>query len=201
MGTVAIAITATALTLEVLLAILLLSRKTQRIFPLFFVYVTYSIIASASQLWVISNYRTFYFVYWSNEAIGVVLSILALWEVFRWVFALFWLRAGFRWLSYSFIALILTLAVANAIRNPPAHMDRTGAIIFSAGITLNFIQAAIFLLFWLLSKSLEIGFRRYAFGIMLGFGVSSSGTLIGWFSRSIFGDRKSTRLNSSHIPL
>src|SRR4029077_12274925 len=179
----------TALVLEVGLAALLLRRKVPHVFPIFFAYIVYSIVASITQLCAISDYRTYYFVYWGNEAIVVILSILALWEVFRWVFALFWLSGWFRWLSYVFIVLTLSLPVANAIRHPPAHMDRVGGLIFSAGITINFVQAAIFLLFWLLSKSLEIGFRRYAFGIMLGFGASSSGTLIGLLARSVFGTK------------
>jgi len=127
--------------------------------------------------------------FWGTEAVAVILATLTLLEVFRWVFALFWLRSAFRWFSYGFIILILSLPIAIAIRNPPAHMDRTGAIIFSVGITINFIQAAIFLLFWLLAKSLQIGFRRYAFGIVLGFGISSIGTLVGWLARSVFGTK------------
>lgn len=170
---------------------LLLRRGIQSLFPMFLTYIVFSLVASVAKLCLSSDYRTFYFVYWGTEAIAVLLATLALLEVFRWVFALFWLSGWFRWLSYGFIVLALSLPAANAIRHPPAHMDRIGGLIFSAGITINFVQAAIFLLFWLLSKSLAIGFRRYAFGIMLGFGASSSGTLIGWFARSVFG----TKLN------
>ncbi|MGC2696759.1 MAG: hypothetical protein WA738_13320 [Candidatus Angelobacter sp.] len=178
-----------ALVLEVWLAALLLRRKIHRVFPIFCAYIVYSVLASTTQLWAISDYRTYYFVYWGNEAIGVVLSILALWEVFRWVFALFWLRSWFRWVFYGSIALGLALATSNAILNPPAHMHPLSALIFSAGITVRFMQATIFALFWLLAKTLEIGFRRYAFGITLGFGASSMGTLTAWITRSVFGTR------------
>lgn len=178
-----------ALVLEVWLASLLLRRRIPRVFPIFFAYIAYSILASATQLWAISDYRTYYFVYWGNEAVGVALSIFAVWEVFRWVFALFWLRSWFRWAFYGSIVLGLALAISNAMLSPPAHMHPFSALIFSAGITVRFTQAAIFGLFWLLAKSLEIGFRRYAFGIMLGFGVSSIGTLIAWITRSVFGTR------------
>jgi hypothetical protein len=189
MGKLAIVTQITGILLQVCLVALLVRRRTQSLFPMFLAYVVFSLAAALAKLYVSSDYRTYYFVYWAAGAVAVVLATLALLEVFRWIFALFWLRAGFRWLSYGFIVLILGLAVANAIRNPPAHMGRAGAIIFSAGITINFVQAAIFLLFWLLAKSLEIGFRRYAFGIMLGFGVSSIGTLVGWLSRSVFGTK------------
>jgi len=179
----------TALVLEVWLAALLLRRRIPRVFPFFFAYCIYSILASITQLWAISDYRTYYFIYWCNEAVGVALSILALWEVFRWVFALFWSRRWFRWGLYLSVALVLALAVANAILSPPARMHPLSALIFSVSITVRLMQASIFALFWLLAKSLEIGFRRYAFGIMLGFGVSSIGTLIASLARSVFGTK------------
>jgi hypothetical protein len=192
MGKLALITLTSGIFLLVCLAVLLVRRRIQSLFPMFLAYIVFSLAASVAKLCVYSDYRTYYFVYWGTEAVTVLLATLALLEVFRWVFALFWLSGWFRWLSYGFIVLALSIPVANAIRNPPAHMDRLSGLIFSAGITINFVQAAIFLLFWLLSKSLEIGFRRYAFGIMLGFGASSSGTLIGWLARSVYG----TKLNS-----
>ena len=171
------------------LVLLLVRRRIQSLFPMFLAYVALTLAASIAKLCVYSDYRAYYFVYWGTEAVAVLLATLALLEVFRWVFALYWLRAWFRRLSYGFIVLTLSLLIANALCNPPAHMDRIEKLIFSIGITINFVQAAIFLLFRLLSKSLKIGFRRYAFGIMLGFGVSSAGTLVGWFARSVFGTK------------
>ncbi len=189
MGKLALVTLTTGIFLLAWLAALLVRRRIQSVFPMFLVYIVVSLAASLAKLCVYSNYRAYYFVYWGAEAVAVLLATLALMEVFRWVFALFWLSGWFRWLSYGFIVLALSIPVANAIRNPPAHMDRLSGLIFSAGITINFVQAAIFLLFWLLSKSLEIGFRRYAFGIVLGFGASSCGTLIGWSVRYIFGTK------------
>src|SRR5260221_11175625 len=66
-------------------------------------------------------------------------------------------------------------------------MPPIGAIIYSSGIAANFMQLTIFAVFWLLSKRLLIGFRRYAFGIMIGFGLSSFGTLSARLLRSVFG--------------
>jgi hypothetical protein len=49
------------------------------------------------------------------------------------------------------------------------------------------MQLTIFAVFWLLSKRSLIGFRRYAFGIMLGFAISSLATLGAGLLRSVFG--------------
>jgi hypothetical protein len=187
MGKFGLVTQTTGIFLQVCLAALLVRRRIPRLFPMFFAYVAFSAIAAVAKLCVYSDYRTYYFVYWGTDAVAVLLSILALLEVFRWIFALFWLSWWYRGFLYGSILLVLGLAIANAVLNPPAHMHPLGALIYSSGIVLNFMQLSIFAVFWLLSKHLQIGFRRYAFGIMLGFGLSSFGTLFAGVLRSGFG--------------
>lgn len=176
-----------AIILRTSLVVLLVRRRIQSLFPMFLAYVVFSLAASVAKLCVYSDYRTYYFVYWGTEAFDVLLATLALLEVFRWTFALFWQSWWYRGFLYGSVLLVLGLAIANAVLNPPANMHPIGAVIYSSGIVLNFMQLTIFAVFWLLSKRLQIGFRRYAFGIMIGFGVSSFGTLFARVLRSGFG--------------
>src|ERR1700731_1348922 len=187
MGTLGLITLIVAIILRASLAVLLVRRRIQSLFPMFLAYVGFSLAASIAKLCVYSDYRTYYFVYWGTEAVEVLLVTLALLEVFRWVFALFWLSWWYRGFLYGAILLVLGLAVANAVLNPPAHMHPIGALIYSSGIVVTFMQLTIFAVFWLLSKRLQIGFRRYAFGIMLGFGISSFATLLAGVLRSGFG--------------
>lgn len=177
----------TGIFLQACLAVLLVRRKIQSHFPMFLAYVAFSLAASIAKLCVYSDYRVFYFVYWGTEAVAVLLATLALLEVFRWVFASFWQSWWYRGFLYGSVLLVLGLAIANAILNPPAHMRPIGAVIYSSGIVLNFMQLTIFAVFWLLSRRLQVGFRRYAFGIVIGFGVASFGTLFAMVLRSGFG--------------
>jgi hypothetical protein len=177
----------TGIFLQACLVVLLVRRRVQSLFPMFVVYVVFSLAASVAKLCVYSDYRVFYFVYWGTEAIAVLLATLALLEVFRWVFALFWQSWWYRGFLYGSVLLVLAFAIANAILNPPAHMHPIGALIYSSGIAVNFMQLTIFAVFWMLSRRLQIGFRRYAFGIMIGFGISSFGTLFARVLRSGFG--------------
>lgn len=187
-----------AILLRIWLTVLLVRRKVQSLFPIFLVYIVFTLAASIAKLCVYSDYRTYYFLYWSTEAVAVLLSILALLEVFRWVFALFWQSWWYRGFLYGSIILVLGFAIANAIVNPPAHMGPLSALIYSSGIAVNFMQVTIFMVFWLLSTHLRVGFRRYAFGIMLGFGVSSFGTLSAGLLRSIFGTKLT--IVSAYLP-
>jgi hypothetical protein len=189
MGKLGLATLIIPILLRIWLTGLLVRRKVQTLFPMFLTYILFTLAASITKLCVYSDYRTYYFVYWSTEAVAVLLSILALLEVFRWIFALFWLSWWYRGFLYGSIVFVLGLTIANAILNPPAHMGPWSALIYSSGIVVNFMQLTIFMVFWLLSRHLRVGFRRYAFGIMLGFGVSSFGTLSAGLLRSVFGTK------------
>src|SRR6476660_4905587 len=158
MGALGLITLAAGLILEVWLAALLMRRNIPHLFPIFFAYVAFLICASASQIAAYSNYRTYYFVYWGTEAVSVLLATLALMEVFRWLFALFWLRWWFRGFLYVSIVLALVLTISNAVLNPPALMHPVSALIYSYGIAVNFMQLAIFAIFWLFSKRLQLGF-------------------------------------------
>src|SRR5260221_5429279 len=72
-----------ALGLEASLALLLIRRKIPHLFPLFFAYVVFSSIASVAKLCVLSNYRAYYFVYWSTQAVTPLLATPGLAEAFR----------------------------------------------------------------------------------------------------------------------
>jgi hypothetical protein len=198
MGKLALATQITGILLQVCLTVLLVRSRVQSLFPMFLAYVVFSAGAAVAKLCVYSDYRTYYFVYWSTDAVAVLLATLALLEVFRWIFALFWLSWWYRGFLYGSILLVLGLAITNAILNPPAHIDPIGALIYSSGIAVNFMQLTIFAVFWLLSRHLQVGFRRYAFGIMIGFGVSSFGTLFARVLRSGFGTNFTAV--SSYIP-
>jgi len=187
MGKLGLITSIIAILLRVWLVILLVHRRVHSLFPMFLTYIAFSLAASIAKLYVSSDYQVFYFVYWGTEAVAVLLATLALLEVFRWIFALFWQSWWYRGFLYGAILLVLGLAIANAVLNPPSHMHPIGAVIYSSGIILNFMQLTIFAVFWLLSKHLQIGFRRYAFGIMIGFGVCSFGTLFAGVLRSGFG--------------
>jgi hypothetical protein len=179
----------TALVGEIWLATLLVRHAVQRRFPFFFAYVVYSVLASAAQLLTASHYKVYFLIFWTNEAVLAILSILTLLEVFRWVFVLFWLLRWFRLSFYTILALVLLVPITNAILKPPIHVPPLVAAILSAGIVVNFLQGTICMVFWLLVRFFDIGFRRFAFGIMLGFGPLSCGKLIAWIFRSEFGTR------------
>lgn len=172
-----------------LTAMLLRSRQVRDNFVIFLSYQAYAVLAVAARLSAVELDESVYFrVFWLTELGFLVLGIAASHEVFRWVFSGFYRLKWFRWFYYGGIGLTIAItAVNSAVHAPLNTKDPLFGVILQFSIVINGIQAAIFALFYLLVKLLSIGFRRHAFGISLGLGIASVGTLLSYVGRSEFG--------------
>jgi hypothetical protein len=180
------------------LSVILVRRKVNREFPFFFLYVISSIGFPILRICVSGDYKFFFWIYWSTEAVYVVLALLALHEVFRKVFAAFYEKRWF-WLFFPVVVIaISTLAVIYRFGSPPAQASPVISFIISLGMAVNLVQALLFVLFFVLVWFNGIGWREYPFGIVMGFAAIAIVIFtVGW-ARSEFG----TRLNvvSSYAP-
>lgn len=171
------------------LATVLSQRKIYREFPLFFSYVSSSILFIILKLSISGNYQLFFFVSWAIEIIYVVLALLVLDEVFRKVFAAFYEKRWF-WLFFPLVvAAIFAIASAYGLLNPPVQASRLISLILMLGTAVSLVQVAIFGLFFLLVWLNGIRWRDYPFGIVVGFAIIALGSLWGNWSRSIFGTK------------
>ena len=178
-----------SLGLEIWLVVLLVKRGARRHFRIFFIFVLYSILVAAARLMTIGHYRSYFYVYWSTDALLVLLSLAALHEVFYWTFEGFYRLWWFRLFYYGTIAAALTIAVRNAFVSPPVQPHPVISMILNISIAINFIRGGIVGLFVVLHRMLVVEFRRYAYGIVTGFGISSAVPLIGYLLFSEFGKK------------
>ncbi|HET9281366.1 MAG TPA: hypothetical protein VFR24_05335 [Candidatus Angelobacter sp.] len=175
--------------LEITLAILLFRRGVRHHFRLFFSFALFTALATGLKLFAVSNYRSYFYVYWTTEAILLLLGLAALHEVFYWVYEGFYRLLWFQFVYYGAVALVLLVTIRNAIVNPPIQAHPVIGLILDVGTVVNFIQLAIVAVFSALLKPLFVPFRRYPFGIVAGFGISAVGTLVGYLALSIFGTK------------
>ena len=180
-----------ALILALWLAITMVRRKTHFDFPFFFFYVECSIVFAILRLSVSSHYPLFFIISWTTEAIYVALALVALYEVFRTVFAAFYEKRWF-WLFFPVVVIAISvLAVIYRLGSPPAQANRVMSFIISMGMAVNLVQAFLFVLFFVLVWLNGIGWREYPFGIVMGFAAIAIVTFVANWARSEFG----TRLN------
>lgn len=182
----------TGLFLYIWLTGILYIRKAYGRFPVFFAYNVYAVAATLARTLTLHNPTRYFYTFWWTELGFLLFSIAAVHEAFRSVFEGFYLLRWFRWFYFGCIALVLALSIINSIFNPPLQVHPLFGLILSIAMPINCIQAGIFGLFYLLVRLLTVSFRRYAFGIVLGFGIAAIGTLVPFAARSEFGKRFET---------
>ena len=193
MGALDISLSLVAAGLAALLAITLLRRKLHYEFPFFFTYVSFAIVAAIARLSVSGDYPMYFKVFWATAALYDVLALLALHEVFHEVFLPFYtIWWWFRLLFPGTVGIAALVQIRHAILNPPIQAPPLVAAILSFGRVMNWVEAALFGLFFALVLLLGVRWRSYPFGIVEGFGLSALGSLIAYGLRSEFGTKYNT---------
>lgn len=178
-----------SLALEIWLGMLLVRRFVQKDFPLFVAFIVISIPISTARLLTASYYHAYYYLFWSSEAVLILLSVSALNQVFWRIYEGFRFLWWFRLIYYGAIALALAIAIRNAILNPPVQQHPEIALIVDAEIAANMVRAGIVAVFAVMVRPMVIEFRRYPFGIIAGFGASSLGPVLAFFALSVSGKK------------
>jgi hypothetical protein len=180
-----------SLGLETWLLILLVRRRVHRHFLAFFLYTVYTTAITVPRLLAAGHYKVYFYVYWWTDVPLLLMSLVALHEVFRWAFEGFHRLWWFRAFYYGTACTVLGLAVRHALVNPPLQARPFFSLVLDIEMAMNLLLAGLVVLFYGLAMLVELDFRRYAFGIAVGFGISSAGSFLGFLFRSGFG----TRLN------
>lgn len=164
-----------------------IKRRLYREFPFFYVYVLSAILVSLLRLSVINDYPVYFKVFWATEALYALLSLLALHEVFRYIFVEFydicWLC---RFIFPCLVGILGFVKISNALQHPPAQASPVVALILSFGTTVNWVQIALFVVFGILFLLLG-SWENYPMGIVLGFAAIALGSWGAFAVRSVFG--------------
>lgn len=173
--------------LQACLFILLLFRKSYRQFPLFFLYMGFSVVSSVALGLLAHNKAVYFWAYCASEFFYVVLTFLVLQESFRSAFRNFqtflWYRLLFPVIGFLMVAVSI---LKNAI-SPAADHNKLLSTLISLEIAVGFLQFGIFCAFILLVSFFHMRWRQRAFGIVLGLGIAAAGSLIAFLLRSEFG--------------
>jgi hypothetical protein len=159
--------------IEVAIAAVMLRRGLQRQFKCFFAYIvaqilTFSLIFPS---YVSHNYPLYFYLYWTTNAIGVVLGFLVIHEVFLDVFKPFHTLRDlgsvlFKWAG---LVMLLVAGVVSISADSRALTPWMQAIV-TAERCVRIVQVGIVLLLLFFSRYLGASRRQLSFGIALGFG-------------------------------
>jgi hypothetical protein len=177
--------------LALLLIAVLIHRRLHSKYPFFFGYIIFSILATIAILSVSGNYQMVFKIFWGTEALYVLLSLLVLHEAFHDVFILDYRDWPWFWMVFPGAVLVLfVIFVSYALLHPPTGVSRIVAIILSSETVVNCVVGGLFLMFlasaWIL---LGESWPTYPYGVVLGFAVYSTGSLLAYWLFSIFGTK------------
>lgn len=184
-----LALTVAGTGLEAVLCLLLLVRRSYRVFPIFFAFVTLSVIATVILMSVSYNAQYYSVIYWTNDALGVVLAFFALNEALRSVFRNFLGLRWFRWLFPAIGIVMISVAGLRILLVPRPAFSLFTTTIIGLEIAIGFLQFGIFSLFIILVRLFHLRWGQHAAGIVFGYGVSAAGSLAAYLLRSGFGTK------------
>ncbi len=186
--------------LQACVVVAMVRRRYFGQFPIFGVFLLFSVFSTIVALSVQKNKVLLFDVYLVSESGNVFLSFLALQEAFRSVFRNFYTLRWFK-LSFPVIGiLIIFVALLRALFFRPAHDNPANVAFISLEIAIAFLQFGVFCLFILLVRFFHMRWQQHAFGIVLGFGIAAAGSLVAFLLRSEFGTNLN-RLVQTAVPV
>src|SRR5579859_5455207 len=168
-------------------------RKTFKDLRWFFALIIYTLCESAIRLLFFStdhaylNSRTYFGVYWTTEALEVVLLTTAVATVFARTLKAYDQFRPARKLFWVTVSLPVIYSVVRAVLEPPATASPAIAVIIGVEITVQYLVIAVTLLYFLLVFILDLSGKSYESGLILGFGANAGISACGYLIRSILG--------------
>lgn len=172
------------------LAGLIFHRCLHKRFPFFLTYLISIVLIAIARFASVGNFSAYKFTYMVTDVLYAILALLALHEIFRYVFWGFYEQfLWFRLLFPTVIVLSLALVVGDALRLPPSHAGPLPRLIVFLGIAVNFIQIGLFCMFMLAATVFGLRWRQTPLGISLGFAIAAAGSLTSYWLDSEFGTK------------
>ncbi len=163
--------------LQLALAGVMVSRKLHRKFPVFFTYVvsqigTFFLIYYAyNHIHTLHDYARYFYIYWTCEAISLVLGFKIIHEIFVDVFRPYHALKDLGSVLFKWAALVMMLVAVVVAATSTASVE--GPVV-EAVVTVQrcvrVIQVGLILFLLVFSKYVGISWKHYSFGVSLGFG-------------------------------
>lgn len=161
-----------------ILTAILLRKRLQRQFRLFFLYIAFSFLVDLARLAAYrANYKIYLYTYWLSETAITVAALAVAFQLFlRRLFPGFYKVRGYRYV-FGFAALIICcLTFLTAIES--IRTARVLSVLLKVLHSLDFLRVAV--LFFLVALMTFMGRRwqRYEFGIALGLAIQAAAFLV-----------------------
>jgi hypothetical protein len=173
--------------LQGLLVLVVLAKRLWNKFPVFSSYVLF-VFATVAALYAIRGQAVLYFYsYWICEAIGLLLGVGVIFEIFRTLLQPYLALRRTAALILSFVIVFLViLSILVAYVQPTAKANFMTAILVGEEAT-RILEIGLLMFLFVFSTAFGLHWRQQAFGITLGLGLFVAFELIGVTTRAHVG--------------
>lgn len=179
-----------ALVMQLILEGILLTKRTWRRFPLFFVYASSSFILGINAF-LVHNFGSplaYFIAYWVNEGLGLLLGLAVIYEIFNHLIAPY---PGLRRLGTAIfqiaIAFLILFGWVVVYMQPLGEHHEIAAALYKIEEATRILEVGLLGFLFLFATAFGLHWRQYVFGMALGLGIFTAVKLVAVTMRVQFG--------------
>ena len=188
------------LTLQGLLALAMLVKRSWRRFPFFSAYVTLSFVIGLVGYMLQKSRVAYFYIYWLGEALGIVLGLLIVYEIFRHLFTVHGALLRLATLTFKIaIGILLSAGLIVFLMQPPSHTSSLGVAVMAVEQATRIIEVGLLMILFICSAAFGLHWKQAEFGIALGLGFFATLELLAVTLRPLVGHNGAVLLNVMRI--
>src|SRR5215471_7591639 len=161
--------------LEAATVVVMLRRKLHLRYPIFLSYLAYSALVTALLFSLRGNYKTYFYAYWSTNAVSVMLLLGVIYELFTTMFRQHHALRDFGTMLFRWaVVVVVMMAGLMLISSTGNGAKPLITAVLQMQRAVNVMQCGILLFLVLFSRHLGIPWKHQLFGIALGMGTAAS---------------------------
>jgi hypothetical protein len=160
--------------LQLGVAAVMLWRRMQKVFPVFFTYIIaqIGIFAIIYPIRLSGHYSAYFYAYWVCAGMSLILGFMVIHEIFLDIFRPFHTLKDLGSILFKWAGLVMLLmAGVVAAASPASSQGPLVQAILTVQRCVRIIQCGLVLFLLIFSKYLGVSWRHRSFGIAMGFGT------------------------------
>ncbi len=156
----------------------MLRHKLHRLFPVFFAYICFQILAFSILFpmyhWSSLSYTAYFWIYWACSAINLVLGFMIIYEIFLDVFRPYYTLKDLGSVLFKWAALVMSLVgFVVAASSPLGDQGPIVQAVLTVTRCVRVAQVGLILFLLVFSRYLGVSWKQHSFGFSLGWGLAA----------------------------
>jgi hypothetical protein len=164
--------------LQVLLAAILLAKRAWQKYPFFAAFIFFNLFEAAATVSVYRHRAVYFYTFWSCEAIGIVLGLAVVREIFTNIFAPHAALRKLATIIFRLAVVALILLACGAIYEQSGNARSIANGVLLASEATRIIELGLIMFLFLSASAFGLHWRQSEFGIALGLGTCAAVELV-----------------------